>query len=538
MKKHLLWLALIIILGSLAITSIFHTGWYTSHDGVYHILRTEEALKMLKLGQFPLRWAGNIDQGFGIPLFNFIYPLPYYFSAALSILLGSVWAVKSVIVLSYLLGGLGIYATFGGKNRFVGFGLALIYMLTPYQFLNIFVRGAFGEILAMGIMPWALYVFNQLSKKNQKLQWYSPIPLGLLLIAHNFLGLLFGVFLFGAALFQKHNKKNILVSLVLSFGLAAFFFLPMITERNFLYSLSNQFYTFRYDQHFVYFKQLLYGKWDYWYSVPGDSDGMSFQLGLAQMILSGLGIISIVFSKKINWPKYYLILAYLGSIFLMTSRSFFVWEKISILQTIQFPWRLLFMGTILTPMLGFAFFNRLKSDRLKNMLIIFLIILAFVNVRNYRRPMKQLSASEYTDLYLLNTGKSTTTFRTEILPKWSVPNERYKTEEIQVNSGNMIIDSQVSNALSLKVTINNKPDENVGRVTILRNYYPTWALYIDGKRHNILEPTGEGMITFNPILGTHNYELKVKSTKLELLANLISLISVIIIGIIWRKKSK
>ena len=538
MKKHLFWVLLILFAGCLLISSIFHSGWYTSHDGVYHILRTEEALKMLKLGQLPLRWAGSIDQGFGLPLFNFIYPLPYYFSALLSIIMGAVWSVKTVIILSYLMGGLGVYTLFASKNRVIGVGLALIYLLTPYQFLNIFVRGAYGEILAMGIMPWALYAFNQLSQKKASIRWYSPIPLGLLLLAHNFLGLLFAIFLLGYTLFQKENKKKLLLSLVISFGLSAFFFVPMILERDYLYSLSNQFYTFRYDQHFVYAKQLLYGKWDYWYSVPGDTDGMSFQLGVAQMILSSLGLLSIIFTRNRSWSKYYLGIAYLGSVFLMTSRSFFIWEKISILQTIQFPWRLLFMGTILTPLLGFAFLSRIKSDRIKYVILLVLVALSFVNVRNYRRPMKQLSATEYTDLYLLNTGKSTTTFRTEILPKWSVPNERYKSEEIQVNSGNMIIDSQTSNPLGLNVTINNKPDESVGRVTILRNYYPTWAIFVDGKRENILTPTSEGMITFSPVLGTHTYELKVKSTMVEIVANIISLISVIIIGIIWRKKSK
>lgn len=538
MRKHLLWIALIVLIGSFLISSIFHTGWYTSHDGVYHILRTEEALKMLKLGQFPLRWAGSIDQGFGIPLFNFIYPLPYYLTAAFSLLIGPVWAVKTLIILSYLLGGLGIYASFGKKNSFIGFGLAIIYLMTPYQFLNIFVRGALGEILAMGIMPWAIYTFDLLRQKNATLKWYSPLPLGLLLIAHNFLGLLFGIFLLGYTLFQKENKKPLFISLLVSFSLAAFFFIPMLTERSFLYSLSNQFYTFRYDQHFVYLKQLLYGKWDYWYSVPGDTDGMSFQLGVAQMILSGLGILSIVFTKKINWSKYYLVIAYLGSIFLMTSRSFLIWEKVAILQTIQFPWRLLFMGTILTPVLGFAFLSRVKSTKLKNIAIVLLIVLSFINVRNYRRPMKQLSASEYTDLYLLNTGKSTTTFRTEILPKWSVPNERYKSEEIQVNSGNMILDSLSYDSLSLSVKINNKPDESVGRVTVLRNYYPAWKLYIDGQKKDILETTSEGMITFSPELGTHQYLLKMKSTRIEVIANLITLGSIICIGIIWRKKLK
>ena len=535
MKKHLFPLLLIIITGSLLIAAIFHSGWYTSHDGVYHILRTEEALRMFKLGQFPLRWAGTLDQGFGIPLFNFVYPLPYYSSAMLSIFVGSVWAVKTVIILSYLMGGLGIYTLFCGKNKFVGFALALIYLMTPYQFLNIFVRGALGEIMAMGLIPWVMVMFTSLARKGANLKWYYPIPLSLLFAAHNFLGILFVVFLLGYAIFQSENKRPVFISIALSFGVASFFLLPMILERSLLYSLDRQIFTFNFEQHFVYLKQLFYGKWDYWYSLPGPVDGMSFQLGVAQILLSILGIGAIIFSKKHFWSSLYLIMAYFGSLFLMTSRSFLIWDKISILQTVQFPWRLLFMATILTPLLGYFFINKIKSRQIQTIFLCGLIAFSFWNVRNYRRPMKQLTASEYTDLYLLNLGKTTSTFRTEILPKWSVINERFKSEELLVNAGNMTIDTLAADPLKIEITINNKPDPNTGRITILRNYYPGWVAIMDGKKKLELTPTDEGMITMIPEIGVHSYVVKMTSTGIEKIANTITGLSLLGLGVLWHK---
>ena len=538
MKKHLLSFLIILGFGAFLIAAIFHSGWYTSHDGVYHILRTEEALRMLKLGQFPLRWAGTLDQGFGIPLFNFVYPLPYYFSAVFSYLIGAVWAVKTVMILSYLGGGLGIYFLFAHKNRLVAVTLALIYLMTPYQFLNIFVRGALGEVVAIGLIPWVLLSFNSLVSHKSSLRFYHPIPLALLLVAHNFLGVLFAVFLLGYALFQSDNKRQIFLSMTYSFGLSAFFLLPMILERNYLYSLDNQMFTFRFDQHFVYLKQFLYSKWDYWYSVPGPDDGMSFQLGFAPIVLSTLGMGAIIFTKKHRWSDLYLIIAYLGCLFLMTSRSFIIWDKITILQTVQFPWRLLFMTAILSPVLGSIFIFRLKSKTLQTIFLCGILALSFWNVRNYRRPMKQFTATEYTDLYLLNLGKTTTTFRTEILPKWSVPDERYKSQELLVNSGNMTIDALTTDALSLHTTINNKPDDNVGRVTLLRNYYPGWVAIMDGTTKIDLKPTSEGMISMEPRLGVHNYVIKMTSTTTEKVSNLISLLTLLGIGLLWRKNRK
>jgi len=530
-----LGLVMLVLTGIFLIFAIFHSGWYTSHDGIFHIYRTEEALSMLKLGQFPLRWAGNFDQGFGIPLFTFVYPLPYYLSAVLSYVIGATWSLKVLIVTAYLTGGLGIYKLFYKKDPFVAITLALIYLMTPYQFLNIFVRGAIGEILALGLIPWVLVSFSSfMYKSSNSLKWYHPLPFALLLLSHNFLGILFGVFLFGYILTQKISRRPALLSFAISFGLASFFILPMVAEKNLLYSSQHPDLNFRYDQHFATPKQLLYSKWDYWYSMPGEADGMSFQLGFAQIGLCTVAILYLILKKR-QMPSFYLIVAYGGSVFLMISRSSFIWELVPILKSIQFPWRFLFMPAVLTPLLAFTWLSQIKNKQLKYLILIFILILGFVNIRNYRRPMKNLSLTEYTDLYRLYLNKTSTTFRSEILPKWSVPNERYKFEDILVNSGNMTIDNFTSAPLSLTATINNKPDDSVGRLTILRNYYPGWVATMDGSYQVALTPTNEGMISLSPVIGVHTYNIEMKSTMIEKIANLISLISLIIVGLIWQK---
>jgi len=111
------WHIALLAVGLFLVAAIFRTGWYATHDGIFHIYRTEEALNMLKLGQFPLRWAGNFDQGFGIPLFTFIYPLPYYITSILSYFASSIIAVKALTVTAYLLGGFGIFQLFQKKSK-------------------------------------------------------------------------------------------------------------------------------------------------------------------------------------------------------------------------------------------------------------------------------------------------------------------------------------------------------------------------------------------------------------------------------------
>ncbi len=532
-----LGLIAVILIGIFLIFAIFQTGLYSSHDGIFHIYRTEEALSMLKLGQLPLRWAGNFDQGFGIPLFTFVYPLPYYITAVLSYIVGSIWSVKSLFIVSYLLGGVGMYQLFIKKDRLIAITLALIYLMTPYQFLNIFVRGAIGEVLALGLIPWVLVSFHDLwGSKANIIKWYHPVPFALLLLSHNFLGILFGVFLLGYILTQKLSLKTSMISFLISFGLASFFILPMVLEKNLLYSTDHPDLNFRYDQHFVKVNQFLYGKWDYWYSMPPDKeDGMSFQLGVAQIAIAVIGIVYIVVNKKRTKQDLFLILAFCGSIFLMHAKSSFIWEAVPILKSIQFPWRFLFMPAVLTPLLAATWLSSLKSARAKYLILITALLLGFINIRNYRRPIQFFDLTEYTDLYRLYLNKTSTTFRSEILPKWSVPNERYKSEDILVNAGNMTIDSFTVAPLVITATINNKPDDSIGRLTILRNYYPGWVATMDGKTKVELQPTGEGMISLMPAIGVHSYVVKMTSTLVEKIANLITLISLFILGFIWQK---
>lgn len=528
---------IVLLVGLFLTSSLLRPGWYLSHDGIFHIYRTEEALSMLKLGHFPLRWAGNFDQGFGIPLFSFVYPLPYYLSATLSVALGAMWSLKATTIASYVLGGLGMYLLLSSRGRSFGLFGALIFLLTPYQFLNIFVRGTIGETLAIGLMPWVLYSYQNLKKNNHKLKWYHPLPLAGVLLAHNFLGILFATFLFGYMLMDRSSLKRSLASLFISLGLSAFFVLPMILQKNLLYSFEYKDLTFRFDQHFVTLKQLLYSKWDYWYSMPGEDDGMSFQLGISHLTLAILGILAIIWKSR-NSINLYLIFAYLGTVFLMHGKSYFIWNSLPLLQSVQFPWRFLFMPLILTPLLASNFITLIKSKNLRYFLMSCFIVLAFINIRNYRNPMKFLDNVEFTDLYRLYYNKTSTTFRTEILPKWSGPKERFKTDELLVNSGNMTIDALSHDPLKINVTINNKPDSSDGRVTILRNYYPGWTVTMDDTKKIKISPTEDGMIMLKPELGVHNYEIKMSSTPVELFSNAASLLSILTLGYLWYTNKK
>ena len=75
-------------------------------------------------------------------------------------------------------------------------------------------------------------------------------------------------------------------------------------------------------------------------------------------------------------------------------------------------------------------------------------------------------------------------------------------------------------------------------MTLLRNYYPGWTVTMDKSKKIKISPTEDGMIMLKPELGVHNYEIKMRSTPLELLSNTISVLSIFTLGYLWHKNKK
>src|SRR5579859_1412413 len=57
--------------------ALLHSGMFRVHDYT-HAARIGEMLRALQDGHFPVRWTANFGFGYGMPLFEFYAPLPYY----------------------------------------------------------------------------------------------------------------------------------------------------------------------------------------------------------------------------------------------------------------------------------------------------------------------------------------------------------------------------------------------------------------------------------------------------------------------------
>src|SRR3989344_8282296 len=60
-----------------AVRALLVPGYYGADDDL-HIAWLFELHKTLNLGQIPPRFVPDLSFGFGYPLFNFVFPLPFY----------------------------------------------------------------------------------------------------------------------------------------------------------------------------------------------------------------------------------------------------------------------------------------------------------------------------------------------------------------------------------------------------------------------------------------------------------------------------
>ena len=152
----------------------------------------------------------------------------------------------------------------------------------------------------------------------------------------------------------------------------------------------------------------------------------------------------------------------------------------------------------------------------------YFLFLALVNTANYHRPIKTLTPEEYQIQYESYASKTTTSFRSEIVPKWASV-ERYQPYNPRLI--NQPIDIQAGNAQILD--FNEYPGdmqfranaESEGASAIYyRNYYPSWHATVDGVRV-VLTSTETGEIRIPLTKGLHFYRIYMGSTQAQKLGN-------------------
>ena len=412
--KNLTVLQAAFLLIILACWPLFHPEFFRVHDYT-HVARLVEMVDALQVGHFPVHWSANFGYGYGMPLFLFYGPLPYYL-ASIPALIGfsALNSIKLLIVFTHFTAWTGMYFLLKKWGRTPAFIGASAFLFAPYRAVDLYVRGAFNELLAMSFLPWILYFSWQVVKKPKR-GWLgvSLLSAGLVL-THNLTALISLPILFclGAVglWLTNHSWRPILIlisSFVMGAALSLFYALPALVEKDLtiIESITSGYFDFK--LHFLYIRQFWQENWGYGGSSFGPHDDISFHFGwltLGLTILAGWQIIkkiSLSWHEKNTWQfdrtKNKLLLltlisgGFLGiSLYMSIFKSQWLWEMIPLLAYIQFPWRFLAVANFLAAMLaGWSIW--FIRPRLRRWLLAWLVVILLVLTQmRWHQPEKYL----------------------------------------------------------------------------------------------------------------------------------------------------
>lgn len=545
MKIKRFWpILVIIVVGAVPLLDLLNPGLPITHDGQDHVARIANFYKNLEEGNLIPRWAANLNWGYGHPILMFLYPFPSYIASILHFLgFSFVDATKLVFGFAFIASGIAMYIwirNFLGEKPAVA--SAVLYMIVPYRFVDLYVRGAIGEHMAFIFPPLILYFLLKLSKQYS--YWGilgGSISLAFLILSHNAISLMFVplAFLYGVFLIALSKKRKSLVYyytsiLVLGFSLSAFFWIPAFFEGK--YTLRDIVTSTDYASKLVPLQNFLYGEWNY-----GISGQFTVQIGIVHWLFVLISIPATVFLHKRKNKLWVLsagtMLVFISSLYVMTFYSKPIWDAVTTLQKFQFPWRFLsitvFASSLLSAFVIYAFLRKL------NILFIFSILLVLYLNKDYWHAKDFLIKDEsfYTGVYrsTTDTGESS--------PIWSV---RFMEKEARAPIETIAGDAVILN-LERRTTYH-KYSVNVQEKTRLREntlYFPGWNVLVDKNSVPIefQDPANRGLITFFVEKGSHTVEIIFKDTKLRIISNVISLLSILTIflfsaAILWRKSRK
>ena len=152
---HVLFpLIIVFVLSTLTILPLIQPGFFPIHDSV-QVARVFEMYQSLTDGMFPVRLVQDLGYGFGYPIFNFYAPLSYYVGATFMFLgLSALSATKLMIATGMIVSGIGMFLLARQLVRVEGAVIAsLLYVFYPYHAVNLYVRGAIGELFAYAFLP-------------------------------------------------------------------------------------------------------------------------------------------------------------------------------------------------------------------------------------------------------------------------------------------------------------------------------------------------------------------------------------------------
>lgn len=545
-NKYLIGLTLLLLP---AFWLMFRPGIFSMQD--YHTFRLYEFNKCVDDRQIPCRWTPNATFEYGQPTFNYYGQTVYVFGQIFRLVgFGVIDTIKLLFIFSIILsaGSMFLLARSTWGNNLSALVAALIYTYAPYRAVDIYVRGALPEAFGFVYFPLIVLFFNEYLKTRQlwKLLMVGLFS-SLLVTTHNLSAFmfLFWFVIWGTYKLIQTKSWHVLVmtilTSILSFGLGAFYLLPVIFESQFIKIDQTVTGFYNFNNHFATLWQLFGSRfWGYGASVWESNDGLSLAVGQIHWILPLLFFFWLILTKKLKSNKDWLVLFGLGwlMLFLTHNKSVVIWNLIRPMEFIQFPWRFLGLAVFSFSLSIGAIVVFIKSDYWRKVsigLILTLVLVLNISYFQYdywidKTDEELFSGPSYEDQISSSYN--------DYYPSFAkvTPNSRSSNEPLFFDGyGEGVMLKKNTHEASYHIKVFNEK----ARVTVPIAYFPGWVGFLDSSMISIYPDGDYGLISMIVPSGEHQIDLVFKNTLIRDLGNGLSIFSLgvfILVLTVWGRK--
>lgn len=533
MKK--LIILFIFLLGLIGSYRLMRPGYFSMQDDM-HVFRLQQLDKCFHDGQIPCRYVPDAGMGYSYPLFNFYSPLPYIIGEIFHLVgFSLIDSIKIVFIITSFIRPVGIFLLssflFGSTGGLIS---AIIFSLAPYQAVNSYVRGAIAENLALTILPFVFWsilkekfflfsIFVAAISLTHNLTLFYSLPIILLVI-----------------LIRRQQIKKSLIHLILGLGISAFFIIPAFFEKKYTtVDTMTQGY-FNYIIHFATIPQLFlnHNDWGFGASLWGPKDDMSFQIGYLQWLVPIVSIaLAFITKNKKRFVYLFALLVATFFLFLTHNKSTFIWQHIPMLPFFQFPWRFLGPAVVLLSVISGLLFTIKNFSKywLPTVMVVFVIEM-ILNFNFFKEDIWYSNLTDQQKLSGENLIAQSGAGLKDYWPKFgkNFPEKLAPSQPTITNNAKVINYQKTSQSVTVDVEV---LSEN-SLVSFPLVYFPNFEAKDNGATISYLIDHDLGLVSVYLPQGNHHIKINFTNTILRFVANTISVVSLIILGLFYKYREK
>ncbi len=475
-------------------------------DTFFHLSRIEGMARSIQEGNFFPSLYPYKNNGFGYasPLFycDFLLIIPALISLAFNLAAAYKFYIFTCTFFTCLAMASLIQRI--TERSDISFLISAAYIFCNYRITDVYVRGAVGEVSAMIFLPVVLSGLYCILQKKKTDSW-PLLSIGIigLLLSHN-LTFLMGtvlVIIFGLIYLRSMNNDQLtalLKAAALAFVLTCWYTLPMLeqlTSQAFYlnyYNASNDLSLQAMPLRQYLQNRILFGVGGYGMR-PGDL--MTLNPGI---FLSVCPLFYLFLCRKDRSNRFFVLSCLiLGYIFMFMPSQLFPWQKISFLNILQFPWRLMTAAVVLLCIPAAQAMKKLTDRRILTIVLTVLLTAkgAYHLYPASARTFGITSKTRWSDILsgsLIDPWYSASYMRVELaggdyLP-WNSPDYRYRTTAVTDVYGNELSVDYLKKGNALSFRLSEEASDQY--IVLPLTYYKGYQVVHEGKKLPVFSESG------------------------------------------------